>query len=114
MRKTILFALLALTPCLAFADLEKGKAIFQERCITCHGPAGAGDGPIAASLPPDMKPRNLQEGQMKYATDAAKMKELITKGGSAFGLNALMPGQSGLSDADLGSLVEFVQSLHKK
>ena len=114
MNKFILVVAILVTPMIAAADLEQGKKLFQERCITCHGPNGAGDGPIAASLPPDMKPRNLQEGAMKYATDDAKMKELISKGGSAVGLNALMPAQSGLSDADLGSLIEFVKSLHKK
>ncbi|MBX7137419.1 MAG: cytochrome c [Oligoflexia bacterium] len=112
-RYALILVILAL-PFTAAADLEKGKAIFMERCITCHGTEGKGDGPIAAGLPADMKPRDLQTGTMKVAVDDAKFKELILKGGTAFGLNALMPPQAGLSDADIASLIEFVHSLRKK
>jgi mono/diheme cytochrome c family protein len=33
------------------AEVEAGLALFQERCSTCHGPQGLGDGPMAPSLP---------------------------------------------------------------
>ncbi|MFO7684094.1 MAG: c-type cytochrome [Chloroflexota bacterium] len=29
------------------ASLELGKALYQSNCLSCHGPTGAGDGPIA-------------------------------------------------------------------
>lgn len=107
-------ALTLLSASAAFAaDIEKGKALFTERCSTCHGPAGAGDGPVAASLPADMKPRNLQEGDFKVVKDDAGMKDLITKGGTALGLNPLMPPQAGLSPEDLDNVVAFVRSLKK-
>ena len=95
------------------ADAAKGKALFGERCASCHGALGEGDGPIAAALPPESKPRNLKEGQFKFATDAAKFKELMEKGGAAVGLNPLMPGAPGASAADIENMYEFVKSLHK-
>ena len=98
----------------AFAgDVEKGKLQFSQRCASCHGAQGAGDGPIAASLPPESKPRNLQEGVFKYATDAAKFKELMQKGGAGVGLNPLMTGAPGASDADIDDIYAFVKSLKK-
>ena len=97
----------------ANADVARGKALFVERCATCHGSEGAGDGPVAASLPPELKPRNLKEFKVKYATDDVKFKELLMKGGAAVGLNAMMPPQTGLGDADLDSIVQYVHTLKK-
>jgi len=96
------------------ADAARGKQLYTERCATCHGAEGAGDGPVALSLPPEMKPQNLKTGIMKFAADDAKMKELLKKGGGAVGLNALMPPQADLSDADIDSVIAFVKTLHVK
>jgi len=95
------------------ADLAKGKTLYSQRCSTCHGEKGAGDGPIALSLPAEQKPRNLQEGKNKFATDDDKFRQLIKKGGAAVGLNVLMPAQSDLKDDDIDSLLLFVHSLKK-
>jgi cytochrome c len=100
------------TPALA-ADIEKGKAVYAQRCAMCHGEKGAGDGVAAAGFPEGQKPRNLAAGANKYATDEAKLKEIIKKGGAAVGLSALMPAQSDIKDEDLNNLVAFVNSLKK-
>jgi mono/diheme cytochrome c family protein len=100
--------------CAQAADMEKGKALYSQRCATCHGEKGAGDGPIGASLPPEQKPRNLQEGGYKYATDDDKFKEIIKKGGAAVGLSMLMPAQADLSDDDIESVLLYVHSLKAK
>jgi hypothetical protein len=34
-------------------------ALYVQRCISCHGPTGRGDGPIAASLP--VKPPDFRQ-----------------------------------------------------
>jgi mono/diheme cytochrome c family protein len=31
-------------------EVTKGKALFMQYCASCHGPNGAGDGPLASSL----------------------------------------------------------------
>src|SRR4051794_4021854 len=30
--------------------LVLGREVFQERCVSCHGPEGRGDGPVARGL----------------------------------------------------------------
>jgi cytochrome c1 len=64
-------------------------------------------------LPEGQKPRNLTAGANKYATDDAKLKEIIKKGGAAVGLSVLMPAQADLTDEQLGDLVAFLNSLKK-
>ena len=31
-------------------DISLGKDLFQEHCVSCHGPGGKGDGPLAPEL----------------------------------------------------------------
>jgi high-affinity iron transporter len=97
----------------AVADVTEGKALYGARCASCHGASGAGDGPVAAALPADLKPRDLTSGAMKFATDDAKLKQVIKGGGGAVGLNAMMPGQADLSDAQIDSLIAFLKSIRK-
>lgn len=33
-------------------EAEEGRRLYAENCALCHGPAGAGDGPVAAGLKP--------------------------------------------------------------
>jgi mono/diheme cytochrome c family protein len=94
------------------ADAAKGKVAFAARCASCHGPEGKGDGPVGQALPPGTV-RDLKTGPFKFATDAAKVKELLVKGGAAVGLNPLMPAQAGVPDAELDDIVAFVMSLRK-
>jgi mono/diheme cytochrome c family protein len=106
-----LFALILL-PQFAQADLSKGKASFEQRCASCHGALGAGDGPVAAALPPGTI-GNLVRGPYKFATDEAKLRELLQKGGAALGLNPLMPPVTGAPEDEFNALVQYVLSLRK-
>jgi len=40
-------------------DLANGERLFDENCVPCHGPRGAGDGPAADTLNP--KPRDFTD-----------------------------------------------------
>lgn len=111
-----LLIILSVSTCISSAiaaDLKNGKKVFEKQCASCHGQLGAGDGPIAAGLPDAMKPRNLQKGEYKVIKDAASLKELLKKGGPAYGLNALMAAQPSLSDAELDDVSAYVISLKK-
>ncbi|MFQ5780412.1 MAG: c-type cytochrome [Nitrospiria bacterium] len=44
-------------------DIEAGKGVFFRKCVWCHGPDGAGDGPSAIRLV--TKPRNFNQGTFK-------------------------------------------------
>jgi hypothetical protein len=47
--KTVwLVVLIALWSC---GRNERMDALYGQRCMSCHGPSGRGDGPVAASLP---------------------------------------------------------------
>jgi|SRR5579863_607067 len=50
-------------------DIEAGKAIFFRKCVWCHGPDGAGDGPSAKRL--STKPRNFNQGTFKIRHTAS-------------------------------------------
>ena len=98
------------------ADADAGKALFQINCMTCHGPAGKGDGPLAAALDP--KPRDLSGGEFKFDTDNdgktgtdADLKNVIMQGAMAFGGSPLMAPWMTLSDADVANLIAFIRTL---
>lgn len=95
------------------ADAAKGQALYAQRCAMCHGEKGAGDGALAATMPEGQKPRNLSGAAYKYATDDAKLKQLISQGGAAVGLSVLMPAQADLNASQLDDLIAFVKSLKK-
>jgi mono/diheme cytochrome c family protein len=110
--KIVLGTVLVLLAGSAFADAAKGKALYEQLCISCHGATGKGDGPVGGALPADQKPRNLSDqASYKFAKDDAKFAELLKKGGQAVGLSVLMPPQAQLSDADIASVIEYVKTL---
>jgi mono/diheme cytochrome c family protein len=50
---------------LATADeVAQGKALFMHYCASCHGPNGAGDGPLASSL--STPPANLRLLSLRF------------------------------------------------
>lgn len=113
LKHSLFLSLAILLPVTAHAaDAAKGKAAFAVRCASCHGPEGAGDGPVAKALPAGTV-RNLTSGPFKFATDAAKVKELMVKGGAGVGLNPLMPSQAGTPDDELDNIAAYVISLRK-
>ena len=48
------------------AWLLKGQAVYQERCVQCHGVTGEGDGPTALSMYP--RPRDYSMGIFKFTS----------------------------------------------
>ncbi|MFZ5862003.1 MAG: c-type cytochrome [Nitrospirota bacterium] len=93
-------------------DLEAGKAVYFRKCVWCHGPEGAGDGPGADRLWP--RPRNFNQGTFKIRhTASGELPTLddlfltVTHGlpGSA------MPSWEGiLTDKQRRQVVEFVRT----
>ena len=50
-------------------SLAKGKALYTKECLSCHGPAGKGDGPAVKDL--EKKPGDLSDPKLWEQTDGA-------------------------------------------
>ena len=91
-------------------DPAKGKAIYDTYCVTCHGPAGKGDGPAAASLP--KKPADHSDGNYMNPLPNAELYKAVKEGGQAIGKsNAMPPWGATLNDEQVKDVLGYVRSL---
>jgi mono/diheme cytochrome c family protein len=77
------------------AAAKEADAVYQTRCIGCHGPTGKGDGAIGAVLNP--KPRDLGDAAWQKAVSDEQIEKIILSGGVAVGKSPLMPANSDLT-----------------
>jgi len=87
--------------------LPDGKALFGSLgCAACHGPAGRGDGPSAASLEP-APPFDLTSHPLRRGRTRADLAFTIATGidGTA------MPAMTGLPAGELWALAAFVDGI---
>ncbi len=88
------------------AVLQKGRALYQKHCLSCHGEKGKGDG-AAAPFNPE-KPSDLTEPERQQAlTDG----EILWKIGHGRGP---MPSWRHLPENDRWALVRYIRSLASK
>ncbi len=73
-----------------------GEALYQVRCVTCHGLQGKGDGPAAANIQP--KPRAFSEPGWQDSVTDKHLAKVIGGGGLAVGKSGAMPPQSDLAE----------------
>ncbi len=90
-------------------NLANGAAEYQTRCALCHGPTGAGDGPMSASLA--VKPRTLADPMWQASITDAALEEVILKGGKAVGKSELMPGNFQRDRQSLADVMAFLCAL---
>lgn len=83
------------------ASVGRGKVIYKEYCMQCHGATGRGDGPAAATLEP--KPA-IHANNAFDQVSTEYLYNIINHGGAAVGKSANMPywgltiGQQGVAD----------------
>lgn len=96
----------------AQAEAEAEK-IFSERCVTCHGANGSGDGPASAGLVP--KPRNFRDSAWQQSVSDEYIEQIVQYGGSAVGKSAAMPANPDLMSkpAVVAALRTHVRALAK-
>lgn len=96
----------------ATAEAEANR-IFSERCVTCHGANGAGDGPASAGLVP--KPRNFQESAWQQSVSDEYIEQIVQYGGAAVGRSPAMPANPDLMSkpAVVAALRAHVRALAK-
>ena len=90
------------------AELMEGEGLFTQRCASCHGVAGAGDGTLARSLtrlPPEI-------GTVAWQSEHSdEQLAKVVKGGIA---GTSMPPSRELSDSQVQSVVAYVRTLPMK
>lgn len=96
----------------AQGNVDKGKNLFTQQCVSCHGPGGKGDGPAAMALKP--KPRDLTDKAYMAGLSDQHLLDVIKKGGAAVGKSPLMPSMgAAMKDNDIQDVVAFLRSLAK-
>jgi mono/diheme cytochrome c family protein len=86
------------------AVLEHGKFVFQNVCITCHGPKGAGDGHVTALFP---KPPSLMTQKVRDWPDGQLFHRPMR------GQNS-MPSHARQVDAnDVWSVIHYIRQMQK-
>jgi high-affinity iron transporter len=93
------------------ATVEEGRSLYGANgCVTCHGPAGHGDGPIAKTLVP--APRDFRDAAaFKNGTGEAAIAKTLADGLPTKG--AGMPRFDHLTEYERRSIALFVRSLHQ-
>lgn len=89
-------AMPASTPFVGKVDMPAAQALFNERCVVCHGTEGKGNGPAAAALNP--KPRNYTDKVWQATVTDDQLRKTIRLGGAAVGKSPLMPASPDLDD----------------
>ena len=86
-------------------DLAEGRAIYQQRCASCHGDAGRGDGVAAAGLTP--RPTPLADHALMSDVTPAIMYRVVSVGirGTA------MAGAADLTPKQKWAVVTYVTTL---
>lgn len=87
--------------------VEKGRTLYNGKgtCVNCHGSAGAGDGPVSASLDPS--PRNFQHhGFWGHRTEGEIF--WVIKHGSP-GTSMIGFGDQ-LSDEEIWTIIQYERS----
>jgi mono/diheme cytochrome c family protein len=98
----------AAAPAAAVVDAKaEAEQIFTQRCVSCHGASGKGDGVAAAALNP--KPRDYSDAKWQAETTDDMIAKAIREGGAAIGKSPLMP-----PNPDLVAKPEVVAALVAK
>ncbi|ADP19923.1 iron permease FTR1 family protein 2 (plasmid) [Achromobacter xylosoxidans A8] len=89
----------------ALPDLKRGAALFQAQCASCHGTAGAGDGPLAAKLEPP--PIAFTDRERARSRSLMALYQVVSQGVTG----TAMPSFAALSDEDRWALAFFAGTL---
>jgi mono/diheme cytochrome c family protein len=83
----------------------RGRVIYEQRCLDCHGPEGRGDGSKALSLSP--RPGNL----VSAATSAKSDQDLLKIIANGRPRTAMPAWKDELSDEEQRDVLAYIRSL---
>jgi mono/diheme cytochrome c family protein len=87
-----------------------GASLYAQNCSSCHGPRGAGDGPVGATLNP--QPARHDDGEYMNALSNEHLFMVIQEGGAAVGKSPTMAAWGAtMSDDQIREVIVFVRSL---
>jgi copper transport protein len=84
-------------------SVERGRTLFQQNCVACHGAEGRGDGPQAAQLNPQPADFRLH---MPYHTDG-QFYGFIANG---YPQSAMPQFKTAFSETDIWNLVNYLRA----
>lgn len=85
-------------------DAQAGKTLYENFCLSCHGPAGKGDGPAASTLQP--KPADL--AALLQSQDDAYLAARIAEGKDGTAMSAW---KNVLSEAQIRQIVAYLRAM---
>lgn len=92
------------------ANATTGLTLFSQRCANCHGPAGLGNGELAAQLP--APPTSFVDVELLQGGVPASWFNLITEGNLQVGMPPFGPSSSNpISEANRWDLIAAVYQL---
>jgi len=80
----------------------RGRQVYSNTCIVCHGPSGAGDGPV---VPPYPKPPSLTSDKIRALADS-QIFHIITNG-----QNTMRSYASQIREEDRWKIIHYVRVL---
>lgn len=89
-------------------DAGKGKLIYAQKCGSCHGKEGKGDGPFGKNLTPSAANFSDPAGTAKKSD--AELLDKIAKGGKG----TAMPAFRSLSDKERADVLAYIRTLAGK
>lgn len=101
------------TAAAAASAAEEAQTMFKTVCATCHGQAGMGNGPGAATLNP--KPRNYTDKAWQASVTDEQITRTILLGGAGVGKSPVMPAQPQLKEKPevVAGLVQIIRKFGK-
>lgn len=92
--------------------VDRGEAVYLERCAICHGAEGDGSGPAAVNLDP--KPRDFRRGWFKIRSTASGQlptdQDLIRVIGEGMPGTTMQAWGEVLSEAEIAAVAAYVKS----
>ena len=85
--------------------VSQGKALYEQKCVTCHGQSGNGDGPDTSNL--STHPKNFTDQAFMAQSSSASLYQAISAG-----ITPDMPAYTGtLDDNQRWALTAYLRSL---